>query len=130
MFNTMLRLPYLSADNEIGGGSEDFSDVVLDNAPETTEEVETTEATETAEDTTEAVETKTEAKFRLKYNHEEKDYTEDETKTLAQKGKNLNKMNSIRIYELAKEINIPTGDIIKICQELGIEVWRKSRQCG
>ncbi|MBE3089893.1 MAG: translation initiation factor IF-2 N-terminal domain-containing protein, partial [Actinobacteria bacterium] len=31
-------------------------------------------------------------------------------------------MNSIRIYELAKEINIPTGDIIKICQELGIEV--------
>ncbi|MBE3094909.1 MAG: translation initiation factor IF-2 N-terminal domain-containing protein, partial [Actinobacteria bacterium] len=31
-------------------------------------------------------------------------------------------MNSIRIYELAKEINIPTGDIIKICQGLGIEV--------
>lgn len=31
-------------------------------------------------------------------------------------------MNSIRIYELAKEINIPTGDIIKICQDLGIEV--------
>jgi translation initiation factor IF-2 len=30
-------------------------------------------------------------------------------------------MNSIRIYELAKEINIPTGDIIKICQDLGIE---------
>ena len=31
-------------------------------------------------------------------------------------------MNSIRIYELAKEINIPTGDIIKICHDLGIEV--------
>jgi translation initiation factor IF-2 len=31
-------------------------------------------------------------------------------------------MNSIRIYELAKEINTPTGDIIKICQDLGIEV--------
>ncbi|MCL4415853.1 MAG: translation initiation factor IF-2, partial [Actinobacteria bacterium] len=31
-------------------------------------------------------------------------------------------MNSIRIYELAKEINIPTGDIIKICQDLGIEI--------
>ena len=31
-------------------------------------------------------------------------------------------MDSIRIYELAKEINIPTGDIIKICQDLGIEV--------
>jgi translation initiation factor IF-2 len=31
-------------------------------------------------------------------------------------------MNSIRIHELAKEINIPTGDIIKICQDLGIEV--------
>ena len=31
-------------------------------------------------------------------------------------------MDSIRIYELAKEINTPTGDIIKICQDLGIEV--------
>src|SRR4030042_4178019 len=31
-------------------------------------------------------------------------------------------MDSIRIYELAKEINISTGDIIKICQDLGIEV--------
>jgi len=31
-------------------------------------------------------------------------------------------MNSIRLYELAKEINMPTGDIIKICQDLGIEV--------
>src|SRR4030042_3055187 len=35
-------------------------------------------------------------------------------------------MNSIRIYELAKEINTPTGDIIKICQDLGIEVRNHS----
>jgi translation initiation factor IF-2 len=31
-------------------------------------------------------------------------------------------MSSIRIYELAKEKNVPSGDIIKICADLGIEV--------
>lgn len=35
-------------------------------------------------------------------------------------------MNSIRIYELAKELNMPAGDIVKICQDLGIEVGSHS----
>jgi len=96
MFNfKSFKQPYLDADDAIGGGSDDFSDVVLDIPAETATEEEATETpAETVEDTTEAekVETKAEAKFRLKYNHEEKDYTEDETKTLAQKGLNYDKV--------------------------------------
>lgn len=89
-FSKLFMQPYMSEDNEIGGGSDDFSDVTFEDVAEV--ETTETETTETAEDTTEAVETKEEAKFRLKYNHEEKDYTESETKTLAQKGLNYDKL--------------------------------------
>ena len=92
----MLRQPYLSADDAIGGGSDDFSDVVFDLEPETSEVEEseaTEEAPETTEDTTE-VETvaETPAYMKLKYNHEERDYTEEEIKTLSQKGLNYEKV--------------------------------------
>jgi hypothetical protein len=85
----LLMAPYMNADDAIGG-SDGF-----DEPAETVEEVttETEETTESAGDTTETekVETKEESKFRLKYNHEEKDYTESETKTLAQKGLNYDR---------------------------------------
>jgi len=85
----------MSPDTEIGGGSDDFSDVVFDLEPETseTEESEATAEPETTEDTTE-VEKEAEVipGIMLKYNHEEKEYTMDDTKTLAQKGLNYDKL--------------------------------------
>lgn len=127
MFNSISKAPYLDADDAIGGGSDDFSDVVLDApAEETTEtEEETTDTPAEVEDTTTTeVETKAEAKFKLKYNHEEKDYTEDETKTLAQKGLNydrtLEKLTELqanpalakygRVEEISKLLGYQTDD--------------------
>ena len=96
MFNSKLFMsPCMSPDTEIGGGSDDFSDVVFDLEPETseTEESEATAEPETTEDTTE-VEKEAEVipGIMLKYNHEEKEYTMDDTKTLAQKGLNYDKL--------------------------------------
>jgi len=91
-----VKSPCLNADDAIGGGSDDFSDVVFDLEPETSEVEEseaTEEAPETTEDTTE-VETvaETPAYMKLKYNHEERDYTEEEVRTLSQKGLNYEKV--------------------------------------
>ena len=98
MFNfTLFKSPCLNADDAIGGGSDDFSDVVFDLEPETSETVEpeaTEEAPVEAEDTkpAEAEATETPAYMKLKYNHEERDYTEEEIKTLSQKGLNYEKV--------------------------------------
>jgi len=94
--SNLFMQPYMSADDAIGGGSDDFSDVVFDLEPDTSETEEseaTTEAPETTEDTTE-VETvaETPAYMKLKYNHEERDYTEEEVRTLSQKGLNYEKV--------------------------------------
>ena len=97
MFNSRLFMsPCMSPDTEIGGGSDDFSDVVFDLEPETSETVEpeaTEEAPVEAEDTkpAEAEVTETPSFMKLKFLHEEKDYTEDEVRTLAQKGQNYDR---------------------------------------
>ena len=125
MFIEAIMQPYMSADDSIGGGSDDFSDVVLEDAPETTEEAETTETpAETAEDTTEAETEKPTPGMKLKYNHEEKEYTMDEVKILGQKGLNYDnvyeKLTAIqanpalakygRVEEISKLLGYQTDD--------------------
>lgn len=95
MFNfKSFKQPYLNADNEIGGGSEDLDSFTLENDTSEVTETETTteETTETVEDT-KPTETVTEGpKMKLKYLHEEKEYPEDEVRTLAQKGLNYDRL--------------------------------------
>lgn len=94
MFKLLMQ-PYMNADAEIGGGSEVFDDGFTDVAEAETQESETTETqetTESTEDTTE-VEAVTESpKVKLKYNHEEKEYSLDDVVPLAQKGLNYDKL--------------------------------------
>lgn len=89
MFNFLKSMqPYMEEPSEIGGGADDFSDVVLENEVTT----ETEESTETVEDT-KPTETVTETpKVKLKYNHEEKEFSLDEVVPLAQKGMNYDKL--------------------------------------
>jgi hypothetical protein len=93
----MFRLhmqPYMDADDAIGGGSDDFSDVVIEDAQEEVIETET-EETEETESVGETKPTETVAespKVKLKYNHEEKEYSLDDVVPLAQKGLNYDKL--------------------------------------
>lgn len=100
MFNFKAFMqPYMDADDAIGGGSDDFSDVSFDDVPAEAETTETKDSTETVEDTTEAEKVEESPKVKLKYNHEEKEYTMDEVKTLSQKGLNYDKLQE-RLNEL------------------------------
>lgn len=92
MFNSfnLFGQPYLDAPDEIGGSSDDYADFIAEDTPETAETTE--ETTETAEDTKPA-ETVTESpKYKLKYNHEEREVSLDELTTLGQKGMNYDKL--------------------------------------
>jgi len=85
----------MDSDSEIGGGSDDFSDVVLDETSTETEtntdNQENTE-TESVEDTNQT-ETVTESqKHKLKYNHDDVEVTTEELYTLGQKGMNYDKL--------------------------------------
>jgi hypothetical protein len=88
LFN-LLKAPYLNADSEIGSGGDGF-----DEPAETVEEVatETEDSTETAEDTTKAEEVTESPKYKLKYNHEEKEVSLDELTVLGQKGMNYDRL--------------------------------------
>lgn len=92
----MLKQPYFNAEDDYSGGGGDddgFEDVVIDEPTETTEPTE--ETTEQVEDTkpTEPVEEpKEQPKIKLKYNHEEKEYSLDDVVPLAQKGLNYDKL--------------------------------------
>jgi len=92
LFRKLSLQPYRDAEAEIGGGT-DFEEITLENdaieevGTETTE----TEPTESVEETkpTEEVES---PKVKLKYNHEEKEYSLDDVVPLAQKGLNYDKL--------------------------------------
>ena len=88
-YYNLFRQPYLNAEDDFSGGSDDGFEVDTIEA----EEVETTtETVETVEDT-KPTETVTEyPKYKLKYNHEEKEVTLDELTILGQKGMNYDKL--------------------------------------
>jgi len=104
MFNfTLFKSPCLNADDAIGGGSDDFSDVVFDLEPDTSETVEP-EATAEPETTEVTADVEKEAEtipgMMLKFNHEEKEYTMDEIKTLSQKGLNYDRtLEKLQAFE-------------------------------
>lgn len=84
--------PYMDEADDFGGGSDTsdgFDDVVIEEPTETTTEpVEDTKPTEPVE------EVKENPKVKLKYNHEEKEYSLDEVVPLAQKGMNYDKIQN------------------------------------
>lgn len=91
-----------------------FDDYVAEDTPEVTEEttdVEETPTESTGEEPTEQVEEVPQSFLNIKFNGEEKFLTEDEARTLAQKG-----MNYDRFYEpierLARMNNMSVGDYV------------------
>ena len=98
MFNfTLFKSPCLNADAEIGGGSDDFSDVVFDLEPETSEGTEpeaTTEpeTTEVTADVEKEAETKANPNIPYKFNHEDKEMSYEEATPWIQKGLNYDKV--------------------------------------
>lgn len=99
MFFKLHMQPYMDADSAIGGGSEDFSDVVIEDAKEEVIETETEDSTETVEDTKPTETVSESPKVKLKYNHEEKEYSLDDVVPLAQKGLNYDKLQE-RLNEI------------------------------
>jgi len=94
LFRTMFMAPYMSEDGDIGGGSDDFSDVVFDLESEVSEP-ETEEATPAVEDTTETaevVEPKVNPMIPYKFNHEDKEMSYEEATPWIQKGLNYEKL--------------------------------------
>lgn len=117
LFN-LLKAPYLNADNEIGGGGDGF-----DEPAETVEEVatETEDSTESVEDTTEAEKVTESPKVKLKYNHEEKEYSLDDVVPLAQKGLNYDKLQE-RLNEIQNNPALAKhSEVEEISQLLGYQ---------
>ena len=105
LFNFSMA-PYMDSDSEIGGGSDDFSDVILDDNESTETNTDSLEentdnniGTETVEDTNQTETVAESPKVKLKYNHEEKEYSLDDVVPLAQKGLNYDKLQE-RLNEL------------------------------
>jgi len=93
--NDMFKQPDLSEETELVEGSDGFEDVThetIDDDMDTEETTETKESTEKAEDTKPADEVTESPKYKLKYNHEEKEVTLEELTTLGQKGMNYDKL--------------------------------------
>lgn len=119
-FYKMFRQPYLNADegSDIGGGVDtDNFDLEIDTSTTETEPEEPTE--ETAEEPTEDTKpveepAKESPKVKLKYNHEEKEYSLDDVIPLAQKGLNYDKLQE-KLTELQ---NSPALGKISKVQEL------------
>lgn len=93
--------PNMDAHDDSGGDAEDFSDAELDtgieadDSTDTTKTDDTVKTDDTAKDTvkedTKPDETVSQ-KVKLKYNHEEKEYSLDDVVPLAQKGLNYDKL--------------------------------------
>lgn len=96
--NYISKQPYLDASDDFGGGSEDFEDVQIqsDSFEETetdTEGQQIDSEVEISTEDTKPVETATEQpKIKVKYNHEEMEYSTDDAVPLIQKGLNYDKL--------------------------------------
>ena len=102
--------------DSVEGFFDDYAEETTEAAPETTEESQPAEATdgvvESTEETTETTEAPVDNSFlRVKFNGEERGLTEEEARTLAQKG-----MNYDRFYEplerLARMNDMSVGDYV------------------
>lgn len=97
MFNfKAFKTPYLDADDAIGGGSDDFSDVDLSDSGDSFEDVAETETEQPTEVGTPSTEVETpkeeQQKFKIKFNHQEEEVSYDDAIPLIQKGKNYDSL--------------------------------------
>jgi hypothetical protein len=117
MFKLLMQ-PYMNADDAIGSGGDGFDEEVIATEEVTTE---TEDSTESVEDTTEAEKVTESPKYKLKYNHEEREVSLDELTTLGQKGMNYEKLQE-RLNEIQNNPALAKhSEIEEIGQLLGYQ---------